>query len=236
MIDPLRIYKDQGEQEIMEQACRKADQALKRTIGLGKQWIGKTEEEFLAKLVYEMTCLGIQNGAACVCVGENAAEPHHCPGENRIEKGKSLLVDFGGAYKNYNTDMTRNFYFGVPDLEYMQVYQIVEKALELGKKAAEIGNRLEDVDDAVRKYITEKGYGEFFTHRTGHGIGLDCHEGPSVQAGEKTKIAVGMTFSIEPGIYIPGKFGIRIEDQIMITEKGARALHRYPLDLSVIPC
>jgi len=236
LMDSLRLYKDETERKLMAEGCKRADQALRHTIGNGTEWLGRTEEEFLAKLVYEMTKLGIQNGAACVCVGENAAEPHHCPGKSRIEKGKSLLVDFGGDYENYNTDMTRNFYFGTPDMEYQLVYQILLEALELGKKTARVGNRLEDVDRAVRGYIGGRGYGEYFTHRTGHGIGIDCHEGPSVQEGEKTMISPGMTFSIEPGIYIPEKFGIRIEDQMIVTEEGTRALHSYPLKLVEIPC
>lgn len=235
-IDSLRIYKDEEERQAMREACVKADEALKNAIGDGVSWLGHSEEEFLARLVYEMTKLGIQNGAACVCTGENASVPHHHPGSSLIEKGKCLLVDFGGDYKNYNTDMTRNFYFGTPDDEYVKIYNITLKAQEIGKKAAVIGAQLQDIDRAVRGYITECGYGEYFTHRTGHGIGIDCHEGPSVIEGETTKVAPGMVFSIEPGIYLPGKFGVRIEDQIMVTEEGAGPLHHYPLDLQVIPC
>lgn len=235
-IDPLRLYKDETERTAMREACAHADEALKRTIGDGVSWLGKTEEDFLARLVYEMTKLGIQEGAACVCTGENASVPHHHPGSSRIEKGKCLLVDFGGIYENYNTDMTRNFYFGQPSDDYVQVYGIVREALQKGKQAAVLGTSLQMIDRAVRDHITACGYGEYFTHRTGHGIGLDCHEGPSVMEGEQTVVAPGMAFSIEPGIYLPGRFGVRIEDQMLITEQGAEALHRYPLDLQIISC
>ena len=236
LMDPLRVYKDEAERRSMIKACRKADEALRAALGDGKEWLGRTEEEFLARLVYEMSRRGIQNGAACVCAGANAAEPHHCPGQSRIEKGMSLLVDFGGDYENYNTDMTRNFFFGTPGQEYLKLYRILQEALALGKLAAVAGNCLQDVDRAVRGHIAAQGYGQYFTHRTGHGIGIDCHEGPSVQEGETTRIRPGMTFSIEPGIYIPGKLGIRLEDQMMVTEVGTKALHNYPLDLVVIDC
>lgn len=236
LIDPLRIYKDEAERQTMREACRRADTALKNTIGNGVCWLGHSEEEFLAKLVYEMARLGIQNGAACVCAGVNAAVPHHRPGKSLILEGKCLLVDFGGDYENYNTDMTRNFYFGTPTAEYRKVYHIVLEAQEKGKQAAASGGCLQDIDRAVRGHIAAHGYGEYFTHRTGHGIGIDCHEGPSVAEGELTGLAAGMTFSIEPGIYLSGKFGVRIEDQIMMTEDGPMALHHYPLELQVIPC
>lgn len=233
-IDGLRICKDEEERSHMREACRRADIALERTIADGMNWIGRTEEEFLARLVYEMTKLGIQNGAACVCVGENASVPHHHPGSTKIGRGSCLLVDFGGDYCNYNTDMTRNFYFGEPSEEYQEVYRIVLEALEAGKRAVREGCMLQEIDRAVRGYIAERGYGKYFTHRTGHGIGLDCHEGPSVMEGETFRVRPGMAFSIEPGIYLPGRFGVRIEDQILVTENGAGALHRYPLALQVI--
>ena len=236
IMDPLRVYKDEAEQAAMREACRRADEALRNTIADGAAWIGQTEEAFLARLVYEMTKLGIQEGAACVCVGENASVPHHHPGPTPIRRDACLLVDFGGTYENYNTDMTRNFYFGEPSAEYQKVYDIVLQAQQKGKEAAAAGGCLQDIDRAVRGHIAACGYGAYFTHRTGHGIGIDCHEGPSVVEGEQTAVAPGMAFSIEPGIYLPGQFGVRIEDQMLVTDRGAEALHRYPLELQIIPC
>lgn len=233
-IDHLRLYKDDSECRFLQEACVRADEALARTMSSGRDWIGATEEDLLARLVYEMTRLGIKHGAACVCAGKNAAVPHHHPDHTVIREGDCLLIDFGGDYENYHTDMTRNFYFGEPDEEYRRVYGILLSALQKGKEAAIEGNAMEDVDQAVRQYITEQGYGPYFIHRTGHGIGLDCHEGPSAMEGEKTMIEKGMAFSCEPGIYLPGKFGVRIEEELLMTDQGVKALHHYPLDLQII--
>lgn len=235
LVQPLRIYKDRQEMDRMIAATAKADEALRRCIGKGTYWVGKTESDFLAELAYEMTCLGISDTGACVAVGANAAVPHHKTGDTVIEMGNCLLIDFGGSYQNYHTDMTRTYHFGEPDTEFAEVYQVVLEANLAGEEAAKAGNELQDVDAAARRVIEQAGYGEYFIHRTGHGIGIDCHEGPSAGAGEKTKIAPGMAFSCEPGIYLPGRFGVRIEDQVLIEEDGStRVLHQLPKELTVI--
>ncbi|MCI8275095.1 MAG: aminopeptidase P family protein [Lachnospiraceae bacterium] len=235
LVQPLRIYKDRQEMDRMIKATAKADQALKRCMEAGTGWVGKTESEFLARLSYEMTCLGLSDPGACVAVGANAAVPHHKTGDAAIEMGKCLLIDFGGSWKNYQTDMTRTYHFGEPDEEFAEVYDIVLEANLAGEEAAKAGNELQDVDAAARRVIEKAGYGKYFIHRTGHGIGIDCHEGPSAGAGETTKIAPGMAFSCEPGIYLPGRFGVRIEDQVLIEEDGStRVLHQLPKELTVI--
>lgn len=235
LVQPLRIYKDRQEMDSMIAATAKADQALGICMERGIDWVGKTESDFLAALSYEMTCLGISDTGACVAVGANAAVPHHKTGDTVIEMGKCLLIDFGGSWKNYHTDMTRTYHFGEPDAEFAEVYNIVLEANLAGEKAAKVGNELQDVDAAAREVIEKAGYGKYFIHRTGHGIGIDCHEGPSAGAGETTKIRPGMAFSCEPGIYLPGKFGVRIEDQVLIEEDGStRVLHQLPKELTVI--
>lgn len=235
LVQPLRIYKDRQEMDWMIEATAKADQALKRCMEMGTGWVGKTEAEFLARLSYEMTCLGISDPGACVAVGANAAVPHHKTGDTVIEMGKCLLIDFGGSWKNYQTDMTRTYHFGEPDAEFAEVYHIVLEANLAGEEAAKAGNELQDVDAAARKVIEKAGYGDYFIHRTGHGIGIDGHEGPSAGAGETTKIAPGMAFTCEPGIYLPGRFGVRIEDQVLIEEDGSTSvLHKLPKELTVV--
>ena len=234
LVDDLRVYKDEDEMELMMTACRKAAEALKATIEKGRYWIGKTEAEFMGQLSLEMTNRGLTLPNMIVAVGANAAAPHHITGQTVIEEGKCLLVDFGGKFKNYSTDMTRTFHFGEPCDEFKKVYEIVLEANRLGKEAAREGNLLQDVDRAARGYITKMGYGEYFTHRTGHGIGIDGHEGPSAQEGELTPIKEGMAFSVEPGIYLPGKFGVRIEDQVLMTKTGARILHDFTRELIII--
>lgn len=235
MIQKLRVYKDRAEMDAMIAATAKADIALEKCMSKGTYWVGKSESEFLAEFVSEMTKLGIRDAGACVAVGANAAVPHHHTGSTLIEMGKCFLVDFGGNYMNYNTDMTRTFFFGKPDQKFIDVHSIVLEACLAGEAAAKAGNRLEDVDIAARNVIKKYGYGDYFIHRTGHGIGIDCHEGPSAGTGEKTLIAPGMAFSCEPGIYLPGEFGVRIEDQVLIEEDGStRILHSFPKKLICI--
>ena len=233
-IDPLRVYKDEAERASMREACRRADRALENTMKHAETWPGRTEQEYLAALSYELAVQGIRHGGGCICAGRNAAEPHHAADSTLISQGAGLLVDFGGDFENYNTDMTRNFFFGKPDDEYLEIYKIVQEANQVGKEHVIHGSTLGSIDAAVRAVIEAYGYGKYFTHRTGHGIGIDCHEGPSVQFGEKTPVSPGMCFSIEPGIYIPGKFGVRIEDQILVTENGYEVLHSFSRELQII--
>ncbi len=231
----LRLYKDRVEMDAMKAATRKADEALSAVLEKGRAWIGQTETDFMTDLVREMTARGIAGGGGIAAVGENAAVPHHVTGETRIRDGACLLADFGGTYDHYQTDMTRTVHFGQPSEEFKEIYQIVLEANLAGEAAAIEGNRLEDVDRAARSVIEQHGYGKYFIHRTGHGIGIDCHEGPSAQEGEKTLIRRGMAFSCEPGIYLPGRFGVRIEDQVLIEEDGhTQILHQYPKGLHVI--
>lgn len=234
-VQTLRNYKDRAEMDAMIAATAKADIALEKCMSMGSYWVGKSETEFMSTLAAELNKLGVNDAGACVAVGEHAAVPHHHTGLSPIEMGKCFLVDFGGNYQNYNTDMTRTFFFGKPDQKFVDVYNIVLEACLAGEAAAKAGNRLEDVDIAARSVIKKYGYGDYFIHRTGHGIGIDCHEGPSAGTGEKTVIAPGMAFSCEPGIYLPGEFGVRIEDQVLIEEDGStRILHSFPKNLICI--
>lgn len=234
LIDPLRLYKDETERGYMRTACRLAAESLKAVLALGTDLIGQTEAQFMARLAYEMTVRGLKNPSGIVAVGPNAAAPHHLPDDTVIQRGQCLLVDFGGNFRGYHTDMTRTVFFGQPGEEFVTVYHTVLEALYQGHKAAVLGRALQEVDRAARGHITQAGYGPYFTHRTGHGIGLDGHEGPPAGEGETTPMAPGMAFSIEPGIYLPGKFGVRIEDQALMTEAGLEILHDVPRALSII--
>lgn len=220
LVQRLRIYKDRSEMDALIGATQRGMLALRGCIEKGDYWLDKKETDFLAEFSMEMTKMGLGNPGACVAVGANAAIPHHCTGETKIQNGKCLLIDFGGDYKNYWTDMTRTFHFGKPSQKFIDIYHIVLEACLAGEAAAKAGNKLEDVDIAARSVIQKAGYGEYFTHRTGHGIGIDYHEGPPAGLGEKTIISSGMAFSCEPGIYLPGEFGVRIEDEILIDDTG----------------
>ena len=231
----LRLYKDRAEMDAMIAATSRADEALAAVLQKGREWIGRTEADFLDTLVREMAARGIAGGGGIVAVGPEAAVPHHVTGNTVIQDGTCLLADFGGTFDHYQTDMTRTVHFGEPSSEFREVYEIVLEANLAGEAAAVEGNLLEDVDRAARSVIEKCGYGKYFIHRTGHGIGIDCHEGPSAQEGEKTPIRRGMAFSCEPGIYLPGRFGVRIEDQVLIEEDGhTQVLHHYPKTLQVL--
>lgn len=228
---PLRSLKDEDEVEATRQACRRADQALEICMSLGTYWVGKTEQQLEARMMYEMGNLGLHHNAVSVCFGGNAAFPHHHPDETVITMGKPLLIDFGADYNFYNTDMTRMFFFGEPDDEYRKLYEMVLEAELWGIQAAVCGNTLQDLDRAVRDYLTGRGYGDYYIHRTSHGVGLDCHDYPKIPVSGETVIQDGMIFSVEPGVYFPGKYGIRIEDQILMRNGKAEILHSFPKNL-----
>ena len=253
LTEPLRQYKDEAELQLIRNACRQSDAALTvlmgegegalaTPLGVGKaandgkasRWLGKSEAEFFATLSGEFYNRGLKNFGAGIAVGANAAMPHHGSGKDKIESGKCLLVDFWGSLDSYFTDCTRTFHFGKPEKEFEKIHAIVLEAQEAAQAAVLPGKTLSDVDYAARSIIEKAGYGEFFTHRTGHGCGIDVHEGDSVNAGVNVLLERGMVFSIEPGIYLPGRFGVRIENLVAVTESGCEILHSFPKDLMVI--
>ena len=234
LTDPLRRLKDESELELIRRACRESDRALAVVMEKGSYWIGKTESEFLMELSVEISRGGVNNFGCSIQAGANAAIPHYSTGNAVIEKGKCLLVDFWGCYEGYYTDCTRTFHFGKPDREFEKIHAIVLEAQLAAEAKARLGNTLGDVDLAARSLIEKYGYGEYFTHRTGHGIGVDIHEGDSVNKGINVPLEPGMVFSIEPGIYFPGRFGVRIENLVAIGEKETEILHTFPREIKVI--
>ena len=234
LTDALRQRKDARELDLIRRASQESDRALAAVMDKGRYWIGKTEIEFRDELFAELRRGGLYSPGAAVAVGANAAIPHHDSGSAVIERGKCLLVDFWSRLEGYYTDCTRTFHFGSPDREFEKIHAIVLEAHLAAEAAARPGNLLGDVDKAARSVITRCGYGEYFTHRTGHGIGIDVHEGDSAGEGVTVPITPGMVFSIEPGIYLPGRFGVRIENLVAIGEKGPQPLHAYPRELKVI--
>lgn len=235
LIAPMREVKDTVEQDAVRTACKRAQEALKRCMSLGNNWLGKTEEQLEARMIYEMGRLGLKNNAVSVCFGANAAIPHHHPDQTLIEQGGALLIDFGATYEQYHTDMTRMFFFGEPDDEYRHMYQIVLTALEKGVEACQCGNTLQEVDRVTRAHIADCGYGSYYIHRTSHGVGIDCHDYPKIPVDGRTEITDGMVFSVEPGIYLPGHMGIRIEEQIVMVGGKREILHSFNRNLIQFP-
>ena len=234
LTDSVRNIKDESELNLIREACGESDRSLAAVIEKGDYWLGKTETDFFRSLAAEFERGGLTSFGASVQAGTNAVIPHYTTGYARIEKGKCLLVDFWGRYNGYYTDCTRTFHFGKPDSEFAKIHAIVLEAHLAAEAKARAGNTLEDVDLAARSVIEKHGYGEYFTHRTGHGLGIDVHECVSVNRGEKLVLKPGMVFTIEPGIYLPGRFGARIENVVAIKENGVEAMHAFPRELKII--
>lgn len=230
-VDRARMIKDAAEQQAMRRASLLNDQVMAKVPALLRE--GMTETELADLLVAEYKKVG-EAWAPLVCFGAGAAEPHHVNGQTRLQKQDLVLIDAGQQTDGYFSDMTRTFFFGGITEEQRKVYEIVKEANRRGREAAKPGARFCDVDAAARDYIASCGYGEYFTHRLGHSIGMDVHEEPSVSAANTAIVQEGMTFSIEPGIYLGGKFGVRIEDLVLITADGCETLNHYSREIQVI--
>lgn len=227
----LRIVKDDAEIEAMVRATRIAENAMHRTMPRIKA--GMTEKRVAAMLTQALLEAGADAIAfgPIVSAGPNGASPHAVPTDRPLQSGDLLVIDWGVFVDGYPSDITRTFAIGKIDPELERVYQVVKLANEQGKAAARPGASGHDIDQAAREVIEEAGYGSFFIHRTGHGLGLEVHEPPYIMAGNTTPIEIGNVFTVEPGIYIPGKGGVRIEDNLVMTSTGYRCLTTFSRDL-----
>ena len=220
----LRQCKDADELPRIRRAIDIAQRAFQRM----RRWlrVGHSERQIAAKLVYEMQRLGASGPAFApiVAVAGNASQPHYEPGDARLERDQPLLVDFGARADGYVSDLTRVIWIGSIRPAFQRVYDTVVAAHDAAVAAVRPGIRAADVDHAARETISQAGYGEYFTHATGHGIGLDVHEAPRIGRGSRQTLEAGMVVTIEPGIYIPGRIGVRIESDVLVTDNGARVL------------
>jgi len=169
-----------------------------------------------------------------VASGPNSAFPHHHPGTRALRAGDPVVMDFGGRLDGYVSDITRTAFVGTPTPRYLEVHRTVDAAVTAGMAAARPGAQLKDVDLAARGVIERAGYGQYFIHRIGHGLGLTVHELPSVTHLNTEPIEEGMVFSVEPGIYLPGEFGVRLEEIVVIAKDGAHRLSELPRDAHLI--
>lgn len=233
VLSRLRSRKDPAEIRLLARAAGAADEAFSRTIR--DPFTGRTEADVARSLAGHLLDAGHESVAfTIVATGPDGASPHHEPGERAIQPGHSVVMDFGGRIGGYCSDITRTVTVGEPSGEVREVHQIVWQAQEAAFRSVGPGVRAEDVDAAARRVITEAGYGDAFIHRTGHGIGLEEHEAPYLVQGNAEALAAGMCFSIEPGIYLPGRFGVRIEDILAITEDGVVRLNQAPRELAMV--
>jgi Xaa-Pro aminopeptidase len=222
----LRMRKEPAEIEALRAAAHGVDRALARIPG-EIVFAGRTESEVSRDLNRMTLEEGHEVAAfAIVASGPNGASPHHTPAERVIEAGDVVVCDFGGRHQGYFSDVTRTFVVGEPTAEQTEVHAVVAAANAAGHHAVAPGVACQDVDRAARKVIDEAGYGEWFVHRTGHGIGLETHEHPYMVEGNGLALEPGMSFSIEPGIYLPGRFGVRIEDISVCSEDGIDDLNQ----------
>ncbi|GAB4490882.1 MAG: aminopeptidase P family protein [Anaerolineales bacterium] len=231
----LRIRKDANELAKMRQAVKIAQDALEATLPLIK--IGMSEQELANELVIQLLRHGSQPEmpfSPIVCAGPNSANPHASPGERKIQAGDLLLFDWGAAYEGYISDLTRTFAVGEIDPKLEQIHKIVQEANAAGRAAGKGGLPCAVVDQAAREVIESAGYGIYFTHRTGHGIGMEGHEEPYMRGDNMKLLEPGMCYTVEPGIYLPGEGGVRIEDNLVITESGAESLSDLPRELRVV--
>lgn len=233
-IDTARRFKDAEEQDALRRASRINDQVVQAAIAAVGE--GAVEIELAASINKTFMDHGADNsdGVQLVCFGANAADPHHAPDHSVIQPGDCVVFDIFTPIGRYWCDMTRTVFYKTVSEEQRQVYETVKAANLAGISAVAPGVPLREIDRAARSVIEQAGYGPYFTHRLGHGIGLECHEPPDVSAASDAVAKPGMVFSIEPGIYLPGKVGVRIEDLVMVTENGCEVLNRAPKDLMIV--
>lgn len=230
----LRLQKDDDELAAMRKAVSVAETAMERLIPQIK--IGQTEKEIAAILVQELNNAGSQGNpfGPIVSAGPNGASPHAVPTNRPIQEGDLLIIDWGAVIDDYPSDITRTFAVGEIEPEFKRIYRAVQLSNQQGKLASRPGATGEEIDQSARDVIEEAGYGEQFIHRTGHGLGLEVHENPSIVAGMTDGLPVGAVFTVEPGIYLPGRGGVRIEDDVVITEDGHESLTTFSRDLIVV--
>ncbi|OOE02639.1 peptidase M24 family protein [Anoxybacillus kestanbolensis] len=230
----LRMIKDEKELQTLRQAAELADFAV--DIGVHSIKEGRTELEIIATIEYELKKKGVRTMAfdTMVLVGTNSAHPHGVPGMNRIQSGDFVLFDLGIVLDGYCSDITRTVVFGQPTEEQKRIYNTVLQAQQAAIHTCQIGASIGSIDKAARSRIEQEGYGAYFPHRIGHGLGIDVHEYPSMNATNTMPLQAGMVFTIEPGIYVPSVGGVRIEDDVYMTEKGPLLLTTYPKELQII--
>ena len=235
LVDDVRRIKDEKEQAIMRESSKICDEVMEALI----PWVAKglAEKELDAKVRQLFAERGVVELSfdPITAYGRGGADPHHATDDSKGKRGDSVVLDIGGMYQNYASDMTRTVFIGEVSDKAREVYEIVKEANLRGIAAAKPGNRMCDVDKACRDYIESKGYGDYFTHRTGHSIGLEDHEVGDVSSANEAVIQPGQVFSVEPGIYLLDEgIGVRIEDLVLITEDGCEVLNHVTKDLIVV--
>ncbi len=235
-VEALREVKDDGEVAILRRACAAADAALSALIDGGGLRPGRTERA----VARELEALMLDHGAdgasfeTIVAAGANSAVPHHRPTGAILERGDFVKIDFGALVDGYHSDMTRTFVLGAAAPWQRQVYQLVAEAQQAGREALRPGMQLCEVDAAARTVITAAGHGDRFGHGLGHGVGLQIHEAPGISSASAGTLRAGSVVTVEPGVYLPDRGGVRIEDTLVVGERAPELLTRFPKDLAIL--
>lgn len=234
VIDNIRGIKDEVEQALMRRASQLNDEAMERLVTLVSQ--GFTESEMVAQLAQIYRELETEGFSfePIIAYGANGADPHHHTDHSLPKEGDSVVIDIGCRYEGYCSDMTRTVFYGQPNDVAREVYETVKKAQLAAIEQVRPGVTFASIDQAAREVIEQAGYGQYFTHRTGHFIGQEVHEAGDVSSSNEAIVQVGQVFSIEPGIYLPNQVGVRIEDLVLVTEQGCEVLNQVTKDLRVI--
>ncbi|RTR29660.1 aminopeptidase P family protein [Robertmurraya yapensis] len=230
----LRMVKDDKELSTIKEACALADYAIE--VGCSEIKEGKTELEVLAAIEFALKKKGVaaMSFSTMVLTGANGASPHGNPGQTKIQKGDLVLFDLGVVVDGYCSDITRTVAYGDISDKQREIYDTVLKAQLAAVEASKPGVACSEVDLTARKIIADAGYGEYFPHRLGHGLGISVHEYPSLTETNNLLLEKGMVYTIEPGIYVPGVAGVRIEDDVYVTENGVEILTKFPKELQTI--
>lgn len=232
VIGPLRMRKGADDCQGLERSAAIADQAMQAAFSAMR--LGMTEAEVAKAVKDHFTNSGATPSFWIVASGENGAFPHHQTGERRLAVGDAVVIDIGARWNSFPSDITRMAVIGEGPRDYERVHAVVEAAVQAGLRAARPGVPAKAVDKAARAVIEEAGYGRFFVHRTGHGMGIDGHEPPYITETSETILEEGMVFSIEPGIYLPGRFGIRLEDIVILRNDGPQILSALTRDVFTV--
>lgn len=233
-LNDMRVVKDDQEISIMKEAAELADFGVQ--VGVEALNEGVTEMEVLAKIEYELKKKGVaeMSFSTMVLFGEKSGQPHGNPGDRRLEAGDFVLFDLGVVWKGYTSDITRTFAYRSASDEQKEIYEKVREALEASLAISKPGTRIGDLDQTARDIITDAGYGDKFPHRIGHGLGINVHEFPSMSHLNDGVLKKGMTYTLEPGIYDPEVGGVRLEDDVLVTEDGYVTLTKTPKELRII--
>lgn len=230
----LRLIKNKKEYTLLKQAAALADLGVKTGVEAIQE--GVSEFDLIAKIEYTLKKEGIQgmSFSTMALTGEKTASPHGTPGAEKIEKGDLVLFDLGVIYEGYCSDITRTVAYKFVTDEQRNIYETVKAAQQQAIDTSQLGTAVGEIDKSARAHIEGAGYGEYFKHRIGHGLGIETHEYPSMHGNNTLQLQPGMCYTIEPGIYVPKQGGVRIEDMIFMTDKGAETLTEYPKELLIV--